>query len=207
MYRRLIVLAVVFATALMLMFLNSKVLVGEQELQAQLQLVSPPEAADRLWKVTFTDLGGNGVLATTHEQQLVTTRLAGSERIPKIPVKSVSAVTPDHAIEVTGGPDVSETDLKRRLQGSPFKRPNEPKSFWHVNPGIDLRGGVEFVCQLRNELGISQEALGYAAEVDRTYVTDVENGRRNVSVEILERLIGALEVTMAEFFNSKEFKK
>ena len=61
--------------------------------------------------------------------------------------------------------------------------------------------------QLRKELGLSQEGLGNAAEVDRTYVTDVENGRRNVSVEILERLIGALEVTIAEFFNSKEFKK
>ena len=45
------------------------------------------------------------------------------------------------------------------------------------------------------------------ADVDRTYVTDVENGRRNVSVEILERLIKALGVSIAEFFNSKEFKK
>lgn len=61
--------------------------------------------------------------------------------------------------------------------------------------------------QLRNELEISQEALGLKAEVDRTYVTDVENGRRNVSVEILERLIKALGVSVAEFFNSKEFKK
>jgi SecD/SecF fusion protein len=153
MLRRLIVLGVVALTTLLLMFVNSKVLVGEQELQAQLQLVSKPEAPERTWKVTFTDLGGNGVLATAHEQKLVTTRLAGSERIAKIPVKSVSPVTPDHAIEITGGPEVSETDLKRRLQGVPFKRPNEPKSLLHVNPGIDLRGGVEFVCQLRNELG------------------------------------------------------
>jgi len=61
--------------------------------------------------------------------------------------------------------------------------------------------------ELRNELEISQEALGLKADVDRTYVTDVENGRRNVSVEILERLIKALGVSIAEFFNSKEFKK
>lgn len=153
MLRRLIVLGVVAITTLLLMFINSKVLVGEQELQAQLQLVSQPDAPDRTWKVTFTDLGGNGVLATAHEQQLMVARLAGNERIPKIPVKAVSAVTPDHAVEITGGPEVSEVELKRRLQGAPFKRPNEPKSFAHVNPGIDLRGGVEFVCQLRNELG------------------------------------------------------
>lgn len=61
--------------------------------------------------------------------------------------------------------------------------------------------------QLRNELNISQEALGLEAGVDRTYVSDVENGRRNVSVEILERLVKALGVTMGEFFNAKEFKK
>ena len=60
---------------------------------------------------------------------------------------------------------------------------------------------------LRKEIGLSQEALALKAEVDRTYVTDVENGRRNVSVEILERLIKALEVSFADFFNSKEFKK
>lgn len=61
--------------------------------------------------------------------------------------------------------------------------------------------------ELRKELGLSQESLAYKAEVDRTYVTDVENGRRNVSVEILERLIKALDVSITEFFNAKEFKK
>ena len=61
--------------------------------------------------------------------------------------------------------------------------------------------------QLRKELQLSQEALAYQAEVDRTYVTDVENGRRNVSIEILERLITALSVSFSEFFESKEFKK
>lgn len=63
------------------------------------------------------------------------------------------------------------------------------------------------VKQLRNELNISQEALGLEAEVDRTYVSDVENGRRNVSIEILEKLIKALKVSFTEFFNSKEFSK
>ena len=63
------------------------------------------------------------------------------------------------------------------------------------------------VKQLRNERKISQEALGLEAEVDRTYVSDVENGRRNVSMEILEKLIKALKVSFSEFFDSKEFSK
>ena len=53
----------------------------------------------------------------------------------------------------------------------------------------------------------TQKALALKAEVDRTYVTDVENGRRNVSVEIMERLIKALDVSFSEFFKSKEFRK
>jgi transcriptional regulator with XRE-family HTH domain len=61
--------------------------------------------------------------------------------------------------------------------------------------------------ELRNELGISQEALANKAGVDRTYVTDVENGRRNVSVELLEKLIKALEVSIQEFFTNKLFIK
>lgn len=62
------------------------------------------------------------------------------------------------------------------------------------------------VRELRHELGVSQEALANKAGIDRTYMTDVENGRRNISVEILEKIIGALEVSFQEFFTAKEFK-
>ena len=61
--------------------------------------------------------------------------------------------------------------------------------------------------ELRGELGISQDACGFKAGIDRTYVSDLENGRRNVSSEILEKVINALEISFAEFFNTKEFKK
>jgi transcriptional regulator with XRE-family HTH domain len=61
--------------------------------------------------------------------------------------------------------------------------------------------------ELRKQLNLSQEALALKSEVDRTYVTDVENGRRNVSIEILEKIISALKVSFTEFFNAKEFKK
>ena len=71
---------------------------------------------------------------------------------------------------------------------------------------IKLKVGQR-IKELRKKLGFSQEALANEAEVDRTYVTDVENGRRNVSVEILERLVTALKVSFTDFFNSKEFKK
>lgn len=59
--------------------------------------------------------------------------------------------------------------------------------------------------ELRKQKGISQEALANRAELDRTYVTDVENGRRNISIENLEKLIGALETELRDFFNSSIF--
>lgn len=73
---------------------------------------------------------------------------------------------------------------------------------------MDLKQKVgQRIRQLRKELELSQEGLGLKAEVDRTYVTDVEAGRRNVSLDILEKLIKALEISISDFFNSKEFKK
>ncbi len=72
---------------------------------------------------------------------------------------------------------------------------------------MDIKDKVgERIRELRHELGLSQEALGNKAGVDRTYVTDVENGRRNVSVEVLEKLIKALEVSFQDFFTSKVFR-
>ncbi len=61
--------------------------------------------------------------------------------------------------------------------------------------------------ELRKVIGISQEALANKAEIDRTYVTDVENGRRNISIENLEKLVTALEVQFKDFFDSPSFNK
>lgn len=61
--------------------------------------------------------------------------------------------------------------------------------------------------ELRTQLGISQEALANRADLDRTYVTDVENGRRNISIENLEKLILALDTSVTDFFSSNVFKE
>ena len=56
------------------------------------------------------------------------------------------------------------------------------------------------VKELRNKLGISQEELADLAGLDRTYVTSVECGRRNISIVNIEKLARALKVSLAEFF-------
>jgi SecD/SecF fusion protein len=154
MLRRLIVFAVVLVTALLLLFLQNKVLVGEQELQAQLQLEDKPGAApaEHTYKLVFSDLGGNGVPTTAYERQQVLDRIKGNTRVEPLAV-AVSEVTAEHALLLTAPATVSESELKHRLQGVPFKRSNPPRSLFHIGMGIDISGGVEFICELRNENG------------------------------------------------------
>lgn len=55
---------------------------------------------------------------------------------------------------------------------------------------------------------LTQEAVAFSSNVDRTYMNHVENGKRNVTVETLEKIVcEGLDISMKEFFNSKEFGK
>jgi transcriptional regulator with XRE-family HTH domain len=60
--------------------------------------------------------------------------------------------------------------------------------------------------ELRRLKKISQEALANIAEVDRTYMTKVETGKRNVSVKVLEKIILALDTNYKTFFNDNIFE-
>lgn len=52
----------------------------------------------------------------------------------------------------------------------------------------------------RSELGISQEELADRAGLHRTYVSDVERGARNPSLESIEKLALALELSISGLF-------
>jgi transcriptional regulator with XRE-family HTH domain len=58
---------------------------------------------------------------------------------------------------------------------------------------------------LRHQKDITQEALAYMADVDRTYMNGIENGRRNISVVVLNKLITALGISLSDFFNDAIF--
>ncbi|WP_426062684.1 helix-turn-helix domain-containing protein [Flavobacterium sp. DSP2-3-1] len=55
--------------------------------------------------------------------------------------------------------------------------------------------------QLREQKGYSIEYLANIANIDRTYISDIEKGKRNISLLIIEKLSKALEVTIQELFN------
>ena len=56
--------------------------------------------------------------------------------------------------------------------------------------------------ELRNDRGLSQEKLALAAGLDRTYIASVENGKRNISIINLEKIIVALNSTFSTFFEN-----
>ena len=55
--------------------------------------------------------------------------------------------------------------------------------------------------RLRLAAGISQEELGFRANLDRTYVSSVERGHRNISIDNIFRLASALECDPRELLN------
>lgn len=62
------------------------------------------------------------------------------------------------------------------------------------------------VKELRDNLKLSQEALADKAELDRTFINHVENGRRNISIDNIQKIVHALDVSISDFFNTTEFK-
>ena len=54
--------------------------------------------------------------------------------------------------------------------------------------------------EIRSVQGLSQEKLALKAEIDRTYLAGVEQGKRNPSLKSLEKIVTALEVDFEEFF-------
>lgn len=52
----------------------------------------------------------------------------------------------------------------------------------------------------RNVVGISQEKLALDAEVDRTYVSQLERGIANPSLEVLCRLANTLGIELTDLF-------
>ena len=57
------------------------------------------------------------------------------------------------------------------------------------------------VRQLRKELNISQEELGFQTELDRTYISGIERGARNPSLENIGKLAEALKVPLSQLFS------
>lgn len=61
--------------------------------------------------------------------------------------------------------------------------------------------------EIRTEKNLTQEGVAFKADVDRTFMNHVENGKRNVSVDTLTKIIcQGLEKSFKEFFSAELFE-
>jgi transcriptional regulator with XRE-family HTH domain len=61
---------------------------------------------------------------------------------------------------------------------------------------IQVRFGT-LLRKLRHDKKISQETLADLADLHRTYISSVERGERNVTLETIEKLANALGISMS----------
>ena len=70
-----------------------------------------------------------------------------------------------------------------------------------------LRAFGKAVRQSREQLGISQEELGYRAELDRTYISGIERGGRNPTLATIHRLGRALKIRPSALLKQAESRR
>jgi ribosome-binding protein aMBF1 (putative translation factor) len=67
--------------------------------------------------------------------------------------------------------------------------------------GEDIKKRFGFVIRMwREQSGISQDELGWRAELHRTYISDIERGARNPSLQSIEKLAKALKMSCSKLF-------
>lgn len=54
---------------------------------------------------------------------------------------------------------------------------------------------------LRQESKMSQEDFADKCDLDRTYITSLERGKRNISLENLQKIANAFNLSLKDFFD------
>ncbi|OYQ87976.1 transcriptional regulator [Wohlfahrtiimonas chitiniclastica] len=58
--------------------------------------------------------------------------------------------------------------------------------------------------QIRESQNLSQEKLAELSDLDRTYISSIERGKRNISLNGIYALSKALNVSLSEIFQNME---
>jgi transcriptional regulator with XRE-family HTH domain len=60
------------------------------------------------------------------------------------------------------------------------------------------------ICQLRHSKKISQEDLAFRADIDRTYMSSIERGKRNISLAVAIKLASALDTNLLTLIQKED---
>ncbi len=58
----------------------------------------------------------------------------------------------------------------------------------------------EAIKQLRQDRGVSQEKYALQISMDRTYYASVEAGKRNISIQNIQKIADGFEISLSELF-------
>jgi len=71
---------------------------------------------------------------------------------------------------------------------------------------MDLKERIgQRITELRKAKKLSQQKFANEADIERTFLTHIEKGRKNISVGTLEKILTALEISLKDFFDSEIF--
>ena len=71
---------------------------------------------------------------------------------------------------------------------------------------MDIRTSIGIrIKELRDARKVSQDSLAYSINMSRSYLAEVETGKRNISIQNIARISEGLGVSIKEFFNSELF--
>ncbi|WP_334186812.1 helix-turn-helix domain-containing protein [Noviherbaspirillum sp.] len=73
----------------------------------------------------------------------------------------------------------------------------KPKPSARTRIAVNLR-------RLRTEKGLSQEWLCMSVDISQTYFSQIESAKRNVTIDIIERIAKALEVDITELLRTED---
>jgi len=60
--------------------------------------------------------------------------------------------------------------------------------------------------EIRALRNLTQEAVAFRSDVNRTFMNHVENGKRNITLKSLEKIVvQGLETSLQDFFDNKLF--
>ena len=65
---------------------------------------------------------------------------------------------------------------------------------------IKIRVGLK-IKELKIKKGFTQEKLSELTGIDRTYISDVERGLRNIAIVNLEKIANAFEIQIKDLLN------
>jgi transcriptional regulator with XRE-family HTH domain len=63
------------------------------------------------------------------------------------------------------------------------------------------------ITELRKHQKLSQQQFAYEADIERSFLTNIEKGRKNISISTLQKITNALNISIHDFFKVDQFKE